>query len=353
MAHGEQYKGAAFGLAAALLFGLSAPLAKLLLDGVGPLMLAGLLYLGGGTGLLILKALYGRAAREAALRRTDVPLLTAILVAGGIVGPVCMLLGLERVSGLAGALLLNLEGPLTILLAVVFFGEYLGRAVAFATLLVFSGALLLAWQPGALRAEWAGVAFLFAACLAWALDNNLTQRLSLRDPVAIALAKTLGAGAVNVSLALLIGDAVPAAGFAGAALLLGFFSYGISIVLDTYALRWIGAVREAAWFATAPFLGALAAVPLLGERISLVEESAFVIMALGVVILLRERHAHLHVHEEMEHEHLHVHDEHHRHVHEGPVTEPHSHPHRHVRLVHAHPHVPDLHHRHAHPKRKA
>ncbi|PCC73955.1 EamA-like transporter family protein [Nannocystis exedens] len=195
-----------------------------------------------------------------------------------------------------------------------------------------------------------GVALIAAACLCWALDNNLTQRLSLKDPFQVVRLKKRGAGVFNTALALVLGAKIPGARVAALALGLGVLSYGVSVVLDTHALRLHGAAREAAYFATAPFVGALAAVPLLGESLGAAELAAMGLMVLGVVLLASERHAHVHVHEPMEHEHLHFHDEHHQHEHgaDDPPGEPHSHMHRHERLVHDHPHVPDLHHRHEH-----
>jgi drug/metabolite transporter (DMT)-like permease len=347
-------RGAAFGLAAAALFGLSAPLAKLLLPGTGQLAMAGLLYLGGGLGLLIAGRLLRRPAggpggrREAALRAGDAGLLLLIIVAGGIVGPALMLIGLGRVSGVVGSLLLNLEAPFTMLLAVAAFREHLaGRALAGSALIV-AGAALLGYRPGTLHADPVGVAAIAGACLCWALDNNLTQRLSVRDPVAIVRVKALGAGAASLALAALAGQAFPAPGVAASALIVGFFGYGVSIVLDVYALRLLGAAREAAFFATAPFVGAVAAVPLLGDPVRAADVFAGAVMAAGAATMLRERHSHVHAHEALEHDHLHVHDAHHRHEHEGPVVEPHAHWHRHAPLTHDHPHVPDLHHRHRH-----
>jgi drug/metabolite transporter (DMT)-like permease len=353
MAMTAEVKGAAMGLGAAALFGLSAPLSKLLLPASGPLVLASLLYLGGGLGLslfsLLARSRRGKQpGREAPLRGRDVPLLLGVILCGGVLGPVLMLVGLGRLSGVAASLLLNLEGPFTILLAVLVFGEHLGRTAALAVGLVLSGAGVLGLEAGEVRGDVLGVLALAGACLAWAMDNNLTQRLSLKDPIAVVRVKGLGAGTCTLVLALATGQHFPAPPVLAAALLLGCASYGVSIVLDMYALRYLGAAREAAYFATAPFLGALAALPLLGERLRWEDALAGTLMVAGVVLMLRERHSHVHTHEPLEHEHRHVHDAHHQHAHEGPVSEPHSHPHRHEPLAHEHPHVSDLHHRHGH-----
>ncbi|WP_437607991.1 hypothetical protein WMF20_45120 [Sorangium sp. So ce834] len=119
-------------------------------------------------------------------------------------------------------------------------------------------------------------------------------------------------------------------------------------VVSGEAAAILGAAREAAYFATAPFLGAVLAIPLLGERPGAADLAAAGLMAAGVALLRSERHAHAHTHAPLEHDHVHTHDEHHRHAHDGAFDEPHAHPHRHEPLSHDHPHVPDLHHRHEH-----
>jgi drug/metabolite transporter (DMT)-like permease len=284
------------------------------------------------------------AAREAPLEKGDLPALLVITVLGGMLGPFLMLIGLQRVSATAGALLLNFEGPLTALIAVLAFGEHLGRRALVATLLVAGGAVLLAGGHGVGGASVGGALALVGACAAWAIDNNFTQRVARRDPVAVVRVKTLGAAVGNFALALAHGDHFPAASVVAAALGLGAVSYGISVLLDAYALRLLGAAREAAYFATAPFIGAVAGAALFREPFGAVELGAGLLMVAGVAVLLREKH--LHTHEAIAHTHAHVHDAHHHHPHDGPTTEPHSHFHQHEPTTHAHPHDSDEHHRH-------
>ncbi len=341
--------GYGVGLAAAVLFGASAPASKSLLDHVGPQMLAGLLYLGAFLAVAPV-AWLDTNRREARLRRSDAPALAGLVISGGIVAPVLLMLGLERVSGLAGSLLLNLEGPFTLLFGVFALREYLsGRSwVGAATVFVASAALTVQGSTGS--GDAVGYVLIGAACLGWAIDNNLTQRLSVRDPFQIVSVKTGVAALVNVSLASARGESIDALAPLAIALVVGAFAYGVSILLDAYALRMLGAARESAMFATAPFAGALLAVPLLGDSWSGLEIGAAVVMAIGVVMLIGDEHSHRHVHVTMEHDHRHVHNEHHQHEHPAGVdpTEPHSHTHKHEPLVHAHPHVSDVHHRHPH-----
>lgn len=348
-------RGALLGLLAAATFGVSVPLAKVLLADIAPQLLAGLLYLGAAAALWGWHALRPGTV-EAKLGRRDVPLLVAVVVSGGVAGPLLMLLGLARVSAVAGSLLLNLEGPFTVLIAVTVFREHLDRGTFVAVLLVLAGAAALKLEPGQLRADLGGVLLIAGACAAWGLDNNLTQRLSLRDPLAIVRIKTLAAGAVNLTLARLFagpgavaGPAWPSGRALAYAAALGALSYGVSMVLHAYALRALGAARVAAYFATAPFLGALVALGL-GDRLGGWSAAAMVAMALGVALMLRETHEHEHRHEALEHEHAHTHDAHHQHAHANgdPPGEPHTHVHRHDPLTHRHAHASDLHHRHRH-----
>jgi drug/metabolite transporter (DMT)-like permease len=349
-ARSESTQGALFGLLAAASFGVSAPLAKLLLGALTPTLLAGLLYLGAALALWGVRLLRV-APHEAPLGRSDVLSLVGIVALGGIAGPVLMLLGLRELSALTGSLLLNLEAPFTMLLALLVFREHLTRRALLAAGLILLGALLLRVEGGPAAGNARGIGLVALACACWAVDNNLTQRLSLRDPFAVVRVKTSCAGLVNTGLALgLLHAPWPAPKLWGAALLLGSVSYGASVVLDLYALRFVGAAREAAYFATAPFLGALLSFLLFDAAFALGDAAALVSMALGVVLLIRERHGHFHVHEPLAHTHRHAHDAHHKHVHAAgePEGEPHAHFHRHEGLAHEHEHVSDLHHRHEH-----
>jgi drug/metabolite transporter (DMT)-like permease len=344
------WPGVPLALASAVLFGASAPFAKLLLGSTDPQLLAGLLYLGAGFGLAIGHA--GRSAlgvgmSEAPLRRADLPWLIAIIVFGGIMGPLLLMLGLTRTSAASGSLLLNLEGLATMAIAWIVFRENVDRRLLLGAASILAGACVLSWQGQGLRIDDGGL-LIAAACLAWGVDNNLTRKLSSADPVIIAMLKGLVAGSVNLTLALLLGARLPSFGAVGAAFVVGFFGVGISLVLFVLGLRHLGSARTGAYFSLAPFLGAAIAIVLLGEPVTAQLILAGALMAFGLWLHLTERHEHDHTHEALEHEHSHVHDPHHQHAHEGSVTEPHTHWHRHDGLRHRHAHYPDLHHRHEH-----
>lgn len=343
--------GIALALLSAVLFGASTPLAKLLLGQAGPWTMAGLLYLGAGLGLGGLhlgRAVLGLPAEEAPLRRSDLPWLAAVILAGGVLGPLLLMAGLARTPATNASLLLNLEGLATMGIAWLAFRENVDRRLLLGAFAILAGAALLSWQ-GAASLD-LGAVLIAGACLAWGIDNNLTRKLSAADPVRIAMLKGLVAGTVNFALALIQGAPLPDATTVLGAGVVGFLGYGVSLVLFVLGLRHLGTARTGAYFSLAPFIGAVLAVGLLDEPPTLRLVVAGGLMALGLWLHLSEQHEHDHLHDAMEHEHRHVHDEHHAHTHapDDPPGEPHSHWHRHAPMVHRHPHYPDLHHRHDH-----
>ena len=347
------WPGAPMALASAALFGASTPLAKLLLcGGVDPWLLAGLLYLGSGLGLgfvHLARGVLGAPAPEAPLRRGDLPWLGLVVLAGGVIGPLLLMLGLARTPASSAALLLNLEGLATMAIAWLWFRENVDRRLLIGAAAILAGAVLLSWQGGPAGVGLGALA-IAGACLAWGVDNNLTRKLSSADPVQIAAIKGVVAGAVNLALAFARGALPPAPGAVAEASVVGFFGYGVSLVLFVLALRHLGTARTGAYFSTAPFLGAALALILFREPVTIPLVGAAVLMGVGVWLHLSERHEHEHAHQALNHEHRHVHDDHHQHAHgpDDPAGEPHTHGHHHAPMRHKHPHYPDLHHRHGH-----
>ncbi len=350
------HPGVANAIAAAVLFGASVPLAKILAGAIAPLLLAGLLYLGSGAGLLVLyllrRLLFTKSAgHTSGIARTDIAWFASAIISGGIVAPALLMTGLRVANASTASLLLNLEGAFTALLAWFVFKENFDRRIALGMLAIVFAGVLLAWpQTGLPRGAVLGSLAIVGACLAWAIDNNLTRRISGGDPLLIAGTKGSVAGAVNVCIGLLTGGVLPrAAGILHAASI-GVVGYGLSLALYVMALRQIGAARTAAYFSLAPFLGAVVAIALLHEHPGALFWLAAALMAAGIWLHVSERHEHHHYHAALVHSHSHAHNEHHHHDHDFSWSgnEPHNHLHEHTPLWHSHHHYPDIHHRHRH-----
>lgn len=352
-------RGQLAGLGSAVLFGCSAPLISTITGSGSALIIAGLLYGGAALALLTMRMVRGTQA-ETPVSRNDWPALGGLTLLGGVVGPLALVHGLARLPAASSSLLLNLEAVFTLVIAVLLGREHLGRRGMVAALCTVAGAVVL--SDGSLQgANAAGSALIALATLAWGIDNNISQRLSLRDPIQIATIKAAGAALPMLALALGLGHRFPSLPIALGVLGIGAFGYGISIWLDLLALRDLGAAREAVLFSTAPFVGALFSLAVLRESFTPQLLVAAGLMAGGVVLLLREQHSHWHRHNAQVHAHRHRHDPqgsdpHHEHRHTAaemaalPMDRPfwHAHEHRHEEIEHAHPHVSDAHHRHQH-----
>lgn len=356
--------GVVYALLAALLFGITTPLAKGLLVGTSPVLLAGLFYLGSGIGLgfylltteLAAQITGQHKSSEASLKGTDLPWLAGAIIFGGIIAPALLLFGLATIKASSASLFLNLEGVFTALIAWFVFRENFDKRIFLGMVAIVLGGLTLSGakiDASAAASNYSGVLLIVGACLGWAIDNNLTRKVSNANPAQITCLKGLFAGLVNVSLALFFqadSTTLPGIGYISTALLVGFLGYGVSLVLFVLALRHLGTARTGAYFALAPFVGAVIAIALLHEPITWRFLAAAFLMAIGVWLHLTENHNHKHLHQRMHHEHKHTHDEHHQHAHalSQSRSEPHTHSHTHEPREHRHAHFPDAHHQHEH-----
>lgn len=344
--------GPGLAIAAAILFGAATPAAKMLLAAGDPWQLAGLLYLGSGLGLSLWRLLQrGGPAREAPIARQDWPWLGGAILSGGVVAPVLLMFGLTATTAATASLMLTLEGVATALIAWMAFGEPVDRRIALGMIAICIGSVVLAWSGQPDLTGWIGPVLIVAACVGWAVDNNLTRKVALADPLQIAALKGLIAGGVNLMLARLnAAPTLPDIQTLATAALIGFLGYGLSLVLYVRALREIGAARTGAYFAAAPMVGAVIGIGLMGDPLNAQTATAAAFIALGLWLHLTERHAHRHDHPAMDHSHAHRHDAHHRHEHgpDDPVGEPHTHQHHHAPIRHSHEHSPDAHHQHRH-----
>ena len=340
-------------LAAALLFGASTPLAKLLVGDMSPLLLAGLLYLGSGLGLgllvLVRRASNAEDAKAMQIPARELPWLLGAILFGGVIGPALLMWGLVQTDGATASLLLNVEGVLTAVIAWLVFKENADRHIVLGMLAIVAGGVLLSWEPGGATLS-PGALLIVGACLAWAIDNNLTRKVSTNDAMLVACLKGLIAGVCNTGLALTLGATPPSLPAIGSSMLVGFLGYGLSLTLFVVGLRTLGTARTGAYFSVAPLFGVVISLALWPQQPTVPFWAAAALMALGVWLHIKERHEHEHSHEPLEHTHRHMHDAHHQHRHAvpGDGDEPHVHPHRHEVLTHKHPHYPDIHHRHGH-----
>ena len=339
-------------LISASLFGLSSPLAKLLLKDISPITLAGLLYLGAFLGLFLYSLVIKKSTHEANSVKLDIhdlPWLIGAILAGGVIAPISQMIGLNLISGFSVSLLLNLEGVATAIIAVFFFRENSGKRLWVALLCMTLAGVLLSWNPSQSKFNIAGPLLILLAVVCWGIDNNLTRQISDKNPVQITYIKGLVGGLISISVALILGKPLSWDYRFPLALLLGAFSYGISLVFFIKALSGLGSSRTGAFFSLGPFVGAIASIIILRDWMGWVMFPAMALKGLGSWLISSEKHEHVHTHPAVTHVHMHKHDDmHHLHKHPVGTPEPHSHEHTHEELRHIHAHWPDTQHRHIH-----
>lgn len=342
-------------LLAAALFGVSAPLGKLLVGDIDPIILAGLLYIGSGTGATIVSIphlLPKTREVEASLKQGDLPWLAGAVLFGGVLAPISLMWGLKNTPAATASLLLNFEMVATTLIAFLAFREALGRRIWVAMGLVTLASILLSWNNSGGWEFSLGALAVLGACALWGIDNNLTRHISAKDPLAIVSIKGLSAGTFSLALSFILQRPLPAWDLAIKALGVGAICYGLIVAMFVLALRRLGTARTSTLFGTAPFVGALVSFAVFRENPGWMFFISLPVMLGGACALLSEEHDHGHVHPFLAHEHNHNHtDPHHAHEHpeEIPLTVgSHSHYHKHAFLEHFHAHTPDIHRRHAH-----
>jgi drug/metabolite transporter (DMT)-like permease len=332
-------------LLAALFFGASAPISKLLLGDVPPVLMAAFLYLGSGTGISLIK-LYQRLTsnqKEAGIKSPDVKWLAGAIISGGILAPIILMISLKNTPASTTSLLLNFEGVGTTLIALFFFHESISRRALAAIVAITLASVFLSTDFQGGFGFSVGALGVILACTLWGVDNNFTRNISAKDPLTIVTWKGLIAGSFSLILGLLLGQQVPTLTTILRILLLGFISYGLSTMLFIYSMRGLGAARTSALYGTAPLAGVLLSFLIFRDPITILFGIAAILMVGGALLLANEEHAHFHIHMPVIHEHRHSHEEFHAHS-ETDIA--HSHEHEHPKTEHEHGHMPDIHHRH-------
>lgn len=347
----NKFKYISSAVLAAVLYGISAPFSKLILKKLSPTFLAALLYLGAGFGMLLIsiyRTITKKRIAEAKITKKELPYIIGT-VALDIAAPIFLMIGVANTAAANASLLNNFEMVATSVIALMVFKEAVGRRMWIAIALITAASMILSIEDISSFSFSLGSAFVILACLCWGFENNLTRKLSIKDPLQIVVIKGLGSGLGALIVCIVLGQLTFDILYVVLSLLLGFVAFGLSIYFYIKAQRQLGAARTSAYYAAAPFVGVLVSFIVLREGVPWTFFVALVIMIAGAYFAVTESHKHIHLHEEVTHDHRHSHDDgHHNHVHEDETEKVHSHEHTHEELEHAHEHHPDVHHRHSH-----
>ncbi|MBQ8245692.1 MAG: EamA family transporter [Lachnospiraceae bacterium] len=335
---------------AAALYAINVPVSKLLMEHIGVTMMAGLLYLGAGIGMLtyvgIAKAI-GKGSKKEPLTRKELPYTIAMVVLD-IIAPILLMLGIANTNSANVSLLNNFEIVATSLIALIIFKEVISRKLWIAIGLVVVASIILSFEGMGAFSFNKGSLFVLGACVCWGFENNCTKMISNKSSEEIVIIKGIFSGLGSLIVALVIGESIPSLIWLLCALVLGFVSYGLSINFYIMAQKDLGAAKTSAFYSIAPFLGVAFSMLLIGERPTWQFYIALFIMIVSTVIMVKDTIALQHTHE---HEHIHTHE--HRH---GDLVHTHEHSHKHTHIhthdkneeQHTHKHISLENHDHMH-----
>ncbi len=320
---------AAFAVLAAALYAVNIPFSKLLLNNIGPTMMAALLYLGAGIGLMLYSLIFrvlGNTSVNEPITKKELP-YTAAMILLDIAAPILLMLGIRSTNSANVSLLNNFEIAATSVIALIFFKEVISKRLWTAIILVTAASVMLSFEGKGSLSFNAGSLFVIGACICWGFENNCTRKLSSKSSVEITTIKGCFSGLGSLIIALAIGERPPSAIYIPAVLLLGFVAYGLSINFYIKAQKDLGAAKTSAYYSISPFLGVAFSMLMLKERPDTMFYIAMAVMIAATVLMVKDTIA-------LQHTHIHTHI--------------HTHEHRHGDMVHTHPHSHSHSHTHVH-----
>lgn len=305
-----------YAILAALCYGISIPISKILLENIPPVFIAGLLYIGGGMGMLLIKLIKKEnLLKEAKLTKNEMPYVIGMVILD-VLAPIFLMLGLAKTTAATASLLNNFEIVATSVIALIIFKETIGRKTWIAIVFITIASVILSVEDFSSLTFSFGAIFVLLACICWGLENNCTCKLSVKDPLEIVIIKGIASGLTSIIIALILKQHSTNIKYIAITLLLGFITIGLSVYFYIYAQRTLGAARTSAYYAFAPFIGVGLSFIIFKESLTVSYIIALVIMIIGVGIMSYEKHKHYHFHGKLGHEHRHSHnDVNHNHEH--------------------------------------
>ncbi|PKK94622.1 MAG: EamA family transporter [Tenericutes bacterium HGW-Tenericutes-5] len=285
-----KYIAIVYAILAALFYGFSAPLSKVLLNYLSPYLMSSLLYFGAGIGMFLIVML-SKKQRTIPLNQTygkkDIKYIVLMILLD-IIAPILLMLGLLRTNASTASLLNNFEIVFTAIIAMIFFKEVIGKKMWISIALIVVSGVFLSFEDFTGFHVSFGAVLVLLASLSWGLENNCTRMLSHGNPLYVVILKGFGSGLGSLIIAFSLNEMNAIWYYVIFALLLGFFSFGMSLYFYISAQKTLGAARTSAYYATAPFAGAIFSFIFLNEEISIVFIIAFVVMAFGTYLAIRE-----------------------------------------------------------------
>lgn len=284
----SKIKAVGYAIAAAVFYALNVPCSKLLLDKTGPAFMAAFLYLGAGIGVgAMYLAHYKHEPSSERLEKKDMP-YTVGMVLLDIIAPILLMIGVNIGSASNASLLGNFEIVATTIIALFIFKEKVTGKLRAAIGLITISSIILSFGGEDSFSFSLGSLFVIGATACWGLENNCTRSISEKSTYQIVTIKGFGSGTGSLIVALVIGEKSPEPKYILPAIVLGFVAYGLSIFTYIRAQKDLGAAKTGAYYAIAPFIGALLSFVFLRESLTAAYPVALTVMIIGTVFVISD-----------------------------------------------------------------
>ena len=279
-------KAVIFAVLAAALYALSTPFSKVIMNEIPPSFMAGFLYLGAGTGMLITNAFRkDEAASVKTFSHSDMPYLIGMVVLD-IIAPIMLMLALTSSPAANISLINNFEIVATSVIALIIFREKISGKLWTGIILITVASIMLSFEGTESLTFTKYSVFALIACAAWGFENNCTRKLSSGDHIKIVVIKGLGSGIGAIIVAVCAGEQISLSVNILYALLLGFVAYGLSVFFYIKAQKELGAAKTSAYYAVSPFIGALLSLIICVNLPNLFFLISCLIMGIGTIFVM-------------------------------------------------------------------
>lgn len=278
-----------YAILAALLYAISSPVSKVILNEIPSTMLAGILYIGAGGGMLIFSLLKNRYGFSEPINMDkEETICTVAMIVLDTLAPILLLAGLSSTTAENVSLLNNFEIVATTLIALLLFNEKVSKRLWFAIGLITLASIILSTDSTSSMNFSFGSILVLLATICWGFENNCTRVLSNKNPIDIVIIKGFGSGIGSLIISYVINERSDNIKYIIFALLLGFVSYGLSIYFYILAQRYLGAAKTSAYYAIAPFMGVILSFAMFKEIPQIKFFAALLIMAGGMYLVSKD-----------------------------------------------------------------
>lgn len=283
----NERKGLLFAFLSSFLYDLNVPVSKYSLKTLSTNEILFLLYFGSAVGLVLLM-LFNKKQKFSLKPQKGESIFIIGVIIFDILAALFIVESLKYIDASTVSLISILEISFTIVISHFIFKTQISKNLIIAVILVSIGGILLSFDSSTeFKLSIASMLTVFAtAC--WGLENNLTAKVSDKNPLLLVFYKCFAVAIFNLLFILNI-NIFELFINNWYLLVIGFFTYGISILYYVYAINYIGISKTSIVFSFSPVFGALISLILFKEKITIYFVISLILMLMGIYFTIIDK----------------------------------------------------------------